>query len=147
MVKLTEHLCKELGGEWYKEHNIYGPNTCVGINLSGANIPKADLSSARLSDANLYNAILWNANLSYASLDEVYFSHADLNHANFFEADLTEASFFGANLSNADFGAVELNRESVKSLLKIKPDYLGEQKEQVEKNRELIKQELLLSGV
>ena len=69
MVKLTEKLCKELGGMWYDHHEKYWDNVCVGINLEGANLPEA-----KLWRANLTNASFINANLSNADLDGARFN-------------------------------------------------------------------------
>ena len=156
MVKLTEKLCKELGGKWYKLHEEYGPNACVGIKLSGAKIPRANLSKAIILDANLKEVFLGYADLSDADL-----GYANLSEAYLGDANLSKANFWGANLPNSRLVAIKLNEEAVKSLLEIEPYYFEEGKEQIEKNkqliakellsnekdRELIKQELLLSGV
>ena len=152
MVKMTEKLCKELGGEWYKHHTDYGRNACVGIKLRNAKIPEADLFDVDLYKADLSGAWLEKANLSNADLEEANLYKAYLWRSNFSEAQLGNANFFnanliGANLSNAELTAVKLNEEAVKSLFMIYPYLIDRYKKQVEKNKELIKQELLLSGV
>ena len=90
--------------------------------------------------------------------DEYYGENAcvgiDLSFANLPEAkligiNLYDSNLHFANLSDSYLKAVKLNEESVKSLLEIKPTiwYSKEDKEQIKKNKELIKKELLLSGV
>ena len=116
-MAITDKLCKKLGGEWYSFNEEYGANACVGIDLTWANLPKANLGGANLSYSNLYRA------------------------------DFSKSFLFKANFSDSELGAVKLNEEAVKSLLEIKPDYDKEGKEQIKKNKELIKQELLLGGV
>ena len=132
MVKMNKDLCERLGGKWYDHNEAYGYNACVGIDLSEANLP----------NAKFYKSKLWFANFSNAYLNSTNFSKAYL-----WGADFSEASLFEADLSGSDLKLVKLNEKAVKSLLKTEPYYDEEYKKQVEKNKELIKRELLLSGV
>ena len=121
-MNIDRETCEKYNGKWYDHDEYYGKNVCVGIDLENANLPEANLSNSNLKYANLSHSDLWDAYLSSSNL-----SYSDL--------------------SNSDLKAVKLNEKSVKSLLEINPHYLETTEEQVKKNRELIKQELLLSGV
>jgi uncharacterized protein YjbI with pentapeptide repeats len=74
------------------------PNGSGRIDLSGANIPNANLFGAQL----LQSAILRGANLSRALLRQSYLHGADLMKANLSQADLRRADLTGANLERAD---------------------------------------------
>ncbi len=95
----------------------------VDINLSHANLSKAnliesDLTNANLSHANLDNANLFQAKLSganlshaklgFANLTKVNFSSANLSHANLICADLSSANLSGANLNDASLSGANL---------------------------------------
>jgi len=96
--------------------------TCVGCDLSEAN-----LAWSKHNDANLSQALLVKIALNYAAFNSANFSHAqimyanlrdlqasgsnfssadltgsDLSYANLSSANLIEASFTNANLANAD---------------------------------------------
>ena len=142
MVKMNEKLCNRLGGEWYEHHKEYGDNACAGIDLSGSNLPKTNLSNTDLYKSNISNSDLWWVNLSNSHLDGAHLTNADLG-----DADLSNVDFFRANFSNSKLTAIKRNEKAIKSLLEIHPSYLEGDKKQIEKNRDLIRQELLLSGV
>jgi hypothetical protein len=74
------------------------------INLSGADLSRADLSGAGLSWADLSRADLSLANLSGANL-----SRANLSGANLSGADLSRADLSWANLSGADLFVTSWN--------------------------------------
>ena len=91
------------------------------LDLSGANLSRADLSKANLSNAylakanltkaNLSNAYLTEANLWRANLSKAYLSEANLSWANLFEANLSRANLTSANLSEAVLsGAIGVER-------------------------------------
>ena len=72
-----------------------------GADLPGANLPWADLSRADLSGANLPWADLSRADLSRADLSGANLSRADLSGADLSGADLSGANLSWANLSRA----------------------------------------------
>ena len=72
--------------------NPHGVN--AGINLSHANLYRADLRDAHLFRINLANSSLLKANLS----------HANLNHANFEHADLLGVNFDKAKIEHVNWG-------------------------------------------
>ncbi len=71
------------------------------LNLSGADLGRADLSRAYLSEADLSRAYLSEADLSRADLSRANLSEADLIGADLIGADLSRANLSGANLSEA----------------------------------------------
>ena len=83
------------------------------VDLSGANLGKADLIGADLIGANLSGADLSEARLNRANLSEANLSGADLNRANLSEADLSEATLRGARLGGADLRGVNLSRANL----------------------------------
>ena len=58
MVKMNKDLCERLGGKWDIKTYLYGLNACVGIDLSGANIPEADLTNANLQQAKINSKVI-----------------------------------------------------------------------------------------
>ena len=139
MVKMNEKLCKELGGEWYSNSKIFGDNACVGIDLTWANLPKANISHSKLHDANLSDSDLWAINLSNSDLGYANLSHSTLDHANLSNSNLTLA-----NLSNTDLTFANLSTADLKIKLNDKAiDYLLEDKE----NREKLKAKIFLENV
>jgi uncharacterized protein YjbI with pentapeptide repeats len=76
--------------------------TCVGADLSNADLAKGTLTKANFTQADLSNADLYSANLTGANLQG-----ADLSGADLARATLTHARLQGANLTGADLdGAV-----------------------------------------
>ena len=69
--------------------------------LSGAQLPGAQLSSASLTGANLSGANLSSAFLNKANLSGANLSNAYLVDANLSNADLSRANLSDANLSSA----------------------------------------------
>jgi len=63
-----------------------------GTDLSGANLNGADLSGANLSGDNLSGVNLSNAGLAYTDLSGTYLSEADLSNTILSFADLSDAS-------------------------------------------------------
>ena len=83
------------------------------LNLTNANLSRADLTNANLrgadlTNANLSRADLTNANLRGADLTNANLSRADLTKANLRGADLTNANLTNANLSRADLSRADL---------------------------------------
>lgn len=70
-----------------------------GIDLSYANLFRADLSNSDLSGAKLNHT-----NFSHANLRDAFLHKADLTGANLSQADLTNAYFSHANLTKAYLG-------------------------------------------
>ena len=77
-------------------------NPDVEIDLSGANLFRANLSDASLSDANLFRANLNGADLRFAFLRT-----ANLSATNLRGADLIGANLRGANLSDANLNGTQ----------------------------------------
>lgn len=74
--------------------------SCIGCNLTGADLLRAKLNGASLQNSILDGArfclsVLTNADFKGASLQNVKFCGADISGANFIDADLTNASFDG----------------------------------------------------
>ncbi len=87
--------------------------------LSGANLPRANLSRAWLAEADLSNAILREANLSNAilsgaNLSNAYLWWANLSNADLRRADLSDANLWRANLSNAYLWQADLTDANLK---------------------------------
>ena len=74
-------------------------NHGIDINLSGANLFRANLSDVNFSEAELGGANLSEANLYVADLHEANLKSANLNRANLDKANLWVANLRGANLS------------------------------------------------
>jgi uncharacterized protein YjbI with pentapeptide repeats len=105
VAKLKEGL--EAWNEWRKNN----PGVKVdlsGADLSRANLDKADLRGADLAVANLSRAYLVRADLSGAYLCEADLGGAILTSANLSGADLSEA-----NLREADLGGANLRRANI----------------------------------
>ena len=105
---------KDKGGCWEDLPKIDGKLDLSGANLSRANLFDTDLSKANLSNAdlswtNLSNANLSGANLSEANLSRANLYRADLSEANLSGANLSEADLFNADLSNADLSNADLS--------------------------------------
>ncbi|AFZ09272.1 pentapeptide repeat protein [Oscillatoria nigro-viridis PCC 7112] len=88
-----------------------GQNDLSGINLSSANLTRADLSfvnlsGANLSSANLDSATLWGTILTGANLSDAILDYAELA-SDLVDVDLREASLectqlIGTNLTRAN---------------------------------------------
>jgi uncharacterized protein YjbI with pentapeptide repeats len=78
------------------------------INLSGAELRRADLSVAHLSQANLRWADLQEASLSWATLDSADLRNADLRNANLNAVSLLSANLSGAHLIEANLSGARL---------------------------------------
>ena len=94
-------------------------NPGIILNLSGADLYKADLAGANLSRANLAKAFLSRASLSRASLSGADLTSANLSGAFMSEANLTSAQLSraflsGANLSRADLVRADLSRANLR---------------------------------
>ena len=72
-----------------------------GVNLEGADLTGADLHESILVGAELVGVILVGANLTGADLSRATLSDADLSGVRFFNADLTGAQFVNVDLSGA----------------------------------------------
>ncbi|MDZ8026249.1 MAG: pentapeptide repeat-containing protein [Nostoc sp. DedQUE01] len=81
----------------------------VEINLSHANLSKANLIESDLTNANLSHANLDNANLSQVKLCGADLSHAKLGFARLSQANLSSANLSGANLICADLSHANLS--------------------------------------
>ncbi|MEH2216873.1 MAG: pentapeptide repeat-containing protein [Nostoc sp.] len=90
----------------------------TNANLSYANLDNANLSQIKLSGANLSYAKLGfsqlnQANLSSANLSSANLICADLSHTNLSGADLRDASLSGANLEGAYLTGANLKNAKV----------------------------------
>jgi Pentapeptide repeats (8 copies) len=81
----------------------------VGVNLSSADLFRANLTMAHLTMASLISADLNEANLTGAHLSEASLLWADLFEANLSGADLSNADLAGANLTRADVSKANLS--------------------------------------
>jgi uncharacterized protein YjbI with pentapeptide repeats len=79
-----------------------------GASLFAANLPEANLGAADLRGANLSEAFLTWANLSGADLRGTNLVGANLSEAFLFRADLREADLFRANLVGANLAEANL---------------------------------------
>lgn len=79
-------------------------------NLRGANLQEADLSHADLIDANLREACLIEASLEWAKLYRVNLRDANLSKANLARAHLVDANMSGACMNYADIREANLSR-------------------------------------
>ena len=73
-------------------------------NFSGMDLSCANLFRADFSNADLSNAKLNHTNLSYANLEDAYLHKADLREANLNHANLSNAYFSRADLTRAYLG-------------------------------------------
>lgn len=80
-----------------------------GVNLSKANLYKANLAGAAFDLANLSKANLYKANLAGASLDLANLSRAYLVEVNLSEADLSRANLSEVDLFHADMSGINLS--------------------------------------
>ena len=108
-----------LHSEWLSSNELRGRRAdlreavLTEVDLSGANLSRADLRKAFLLNANLRQADLSGANLSGAFMRESDLTKANLNHADLQEANLgwaylREADLSGANLERAYLGWASL---------------------------------------
>ena len=88
-------------------------NPDIKINLSGADLSKADLSGAILSNIKLSGADLSNIKLSNIKLSRKKLSGADLSKANLSGADLSGANLSGADLSEANLSEADLSEANL----------------------------------
>jgi uncharacterized protein YjbI with pentapeptide repeats len=89
-----------------------------GVDLTNANLARADLEGAhfefaRLLEADLYGANLEGANLKGATLHRAHLEEAHLEGANLEGATLYRAKLGGANLEGANLEGVNLRRASL----------------------------------
>jgi uncharacterized protein YjbI with pentapeptide repeats len=85
------------------------------LDLSWADLGKADLNNSKLPNAALSGVRLGGANLSHADLSEANLSHADLFEANLSWADLREADLSSAKLDDADLRRADLKEANLRS--------------------------------
>jgi hypothetical protein len=85
------------------------------INLTGANLGRADLTSANLTRAGLGFANLTSAGLFSADLFSAHLFRADLTGANLGRANLTDANLTSADLTSADLTFANLTNASLYS--------------------------------
>jgi uncharacterized protein YjbI with pentapeptide repeats len=83
-------------------------------NLSGADLSEGFLRCVDLSHTNLSHANLSKADLYYANLSDVNLTGANLNDANLGGANLTGANLFNTNLSGANLNRANLNGADLK---------------------------------
>lgn len=98
----------------------------VGAQLSGVDLPLANLFGADLTGANLDGAHLGGelveANFSDALLSHANLAGAELNSSNFTNANLTDASLFGTLLDGANFSDANLTGASLTNAEMDAPD-------------------------
>jgi uncharacterized protein YjbI with pentapeptide repeats len=90
----------------------------IYTNLTGANLPDADLRHfdlfrSNLYDANLTGANLYDANLYRSNLSYVTFTRSNLSQAILSGADLKKAYFKGAKLRSTDLQAKNMTPEQI----------------------------------
>lgn len=86
---------------------------CPGVNLSGKNLPSADLRYAELTGANLSKIKLGLANLSGANLTDVNLTAAKLSSANLSNAILVGADLTGADLTKSNLTGADLTNANL----------------------------------
>ncbi len=84
-----------------------------GANLSGASLKKTNLASARLRRANLTHANLSHANLAHASLDRANLAFAHIEDAVLLFATLRRADLRGASLKRSSMEDVNLRHANL----------------------------------
>jgi len=89
-----------LSGETAKKR-LLETKECVGCDLTGAYLWKAELQRRNLSKVNLSGAYLRNASLAGADLSNADLTGADLYGADLRMANLRRSDLTGANLSFA----------------------------------------------
>jgi hypothetical protein len=107
-VANEDHVCQLKKGvdSW----NVWREkNRDIRPDLSGANLPRADLIEANLRGANLRAANLGGANLIEADLIGANLGGANLSRANLGGTNLRGANFSGANLRGANLGGANLS--------------------------------------
>ncbi|MBD2459798.1 pentapeptide repeat-containing protein [Oscillatoria sp. FACHB-1407] len=82
--------------------------SCIGCDLSTADLRHKDLRGVNLSNANLSHADLSKADLMAVNFKDANLSGADLSDANLLVVNLT-----GANLENATLKNVNLNSATI----------------------------------
>ena len=92
--------------------NLSGANL-IQARLSRVNLSDADLTSANLTSANLTRANLFGADLSDADLTSANLTRADLIGTHLTMADLSRANLFGARLIGATLLSTQLNRANL----------------------------------
>jgi hypothetical protein len=108
----------EVWNRWRGEH-VHATFPVFGvIDLTQADLARADLRGANLVRADLTKADLRGANLTEADLRDVAFSQADLKGAslrmaNLTQASLTQADLKGANLTQASLRGANLSQASL----------------------------------
>jgi uncharacterized protein YjbI with pentapeptide repeats len=83
------------------------------VNLTGANLARADLQDANLTHANLFRADPTGANLIIADLTAAFLSQADLTTAGLVHTGLTGAYVADADLTDADLSDARWPRNAV----------------------------------
>ena len=73
--------------------------TGAGINLSGADLGRANMAGMMAENTNFSNAVLYGANLKEACLNGSDFSGAILGHHDLTTAQLEQADFSGVHIS------------------------------------------------
>src|SRR5262249_45003547 len=81
-----------------------------GVELNGANLPRADFRSADIRDGSFVGSQLEDADLTSANL-----RHADLQKADFHNANLEDSDLFGANLGQADLTGAHLAKADLRN--------------------------------
>jgi uncharacterized protein YjbI with pentapeptide repeats len=93
----------EAWNAWRRRRENFDTNLDLsGANLRKANLHQANLSGDGISKAILNRADLSGADLSRAGLSGAYLSRANLTKANLLRAELVEADLRGANLTEAN---------------------------------------------
>jgi uncharacterized protein YjbI with pentapeptide repeats len=92
---------------------LQSTNYCKDCDLSQAVLTGVNLTNADLERANLTGADLTGANLVGADLEKANLGTANLSDANLLGADLEKANLMGANLTNANLMGAELEKATM----------------------------------
>lgn len=96
-----------------------------GVNLSYAQLEKANLYSGYLENANLFATQLQKADLGGANLKSAMLGHTQLEGADLAGADLEDANLNEARLIGADLRGVNFERANLNSVQMMNTDLRG----------------------
>jgi hypothetical protein len=104
-------------------------NGGAGLNLSKANLIRADLIGADLDYADLIGANLSDADLRSADLNDANLSDANLSDANLSDANLSDANLSDADLSGANLREARLIATDLRESQNLTPEQLTGEKQ------------------